>query len=163
MRIRLADHRDLETLVQVRLDFIREIFEPQLDSEIADLAFRLRAYYVEHLERDFTAVLAEDGTKLAAAAFFTVTDRPPNPRISNGRLGQITNVLTYPEYRHQGLATALIQKILEEAARRGVSRVELAASADGRPVYEKLGFVEDSGHTHMHLILARTPTRAENA
>lgn len=163
MKLRLADHRDLETLVRVRLDFIREMFEPLLESEAADLALRLRAYYVEHLERDFNAVLAEDGNRVAAAAFFTVSDRPPNPTMPNGRLGEISNVLTYPDYRHQGLATKMVQKILEEAVIRGVSRIDLAASPDGRPVYEKLGFVEHAGHTHMNLLLSPASVRAENA
>lgn len=64
------------------------------------------------------------------------------------------NVLTYPEYRRMGIATKVIERIIEEAKALGVSNIELSATLGGRPLYEKLGFVEKkSKYTEMRLQL----------
>ena len=80
----------------------------------------------------------------------TVTERPANTRVTNGRLATINNVFTYPEYRRNGLAALLFEKILAEAREQNVTDVELVASRDGRPLYEKFGFtpIEDTYMRH---------------
>ena len=47
---------------------------------------------------------------------------------------------TKPEYRGRGIASALIGKLTEEAESRGIQRLWLSASNDGKPVYIKCGF-----------------------
>jgi GNAT superfamily N-acetyltransferase len=39
-----------------------------------------------------------------------------------------------------GLARALMERLVEEARRAGVRRIWLRASAEGRPLYEGMGF-----------------------
>lgn len=55
-------------------------------------------------------------------------------------LAWIGMVLTHPEYRRRGFAKRLMEKALECAAARKIESVKLDATADGRPLYEKLGF-----------------------
>lgn len=154
MNIRLADRRDMGRLINLRLDFFRECFEPQSSEETARLAAGLRAYYERHLGDDFLAVLAETPAgDLAAAAFLTLLERAPSPVMPNGRIGDVGNVLVYPPYRRQGLATRVMKRLIEEARSRGLSRIDLAATPAGRVVYLKLGFVEYAGHTQLQLPL----------
>lgn len=54
---------------------------------------------------------------------------------------QIGTVMTDPDYRRKGLASALIQKIFEDFDAE-VSLYYLAADLDAKPLYEKCGFVE---------------------
>lgn len=49
-------------------------------------------------------------------------------------------VATATAYRRRGLGMALTWKVLEEGRRLGLSTGTLQASAEGQPVYEKLGF-----------------------
>lgn len=56
------------------------------------------------------------------------------------KLAWIGMVLTRPEYRRRGLARRLMEKALECAATRKVESIKLDATADGQPLYEKLGF-----------------------
>lgn len=162
MNIRLVNDGDLETLIQVRLDFFREMFEPQSREEERAMAETIRRYYAEHLGRDFWAVLAEDNGRLAGAAFITLAVWPPNPDMLDGRVGEVCNVLTYPQYRGRGVATEMMRRLIDVAKDQGASRVTLCASEAGKHVYLKLGFVEHAGHTRMHLKLSRRKFEKSN-
>ncbi len=61
-----------------------------------------------------------------------------------GRLGHIANIYTDPAHRRRGLARKLMTTILTWAKVEQLDRITLSASADGRPLYEKLGFVTNS-------------------
>lgn len=52
-------------------------------------------------------------------------------------------VATDPEHRGRGLATRLMAAAIEQARVRGLATSSLQASAQGRPVYERLGFDVD--------------------
>lgn len=52
----------------------------------------------------------------------------------------VLNVYTEPGWRRRGVAERLMRAVLAWAEARGVSGVVLHASADGRALYERLGF-----------------------
>lgn len=49
-------------------------------------------------------------------------------------------MFTRDDYRKQGIANSLLEKLVEEARCRGIKKIWLGASQLGRPVYEKIGF-----------------------
>ncbi len=64
--------------------------------------------------------------------------------ITYGReLAWIGMVLTLPEYRGRGFATRLMERCLDYCQQRGIDTVRLDATEQGRPVYAKLGFVDE--------------------
>jgi GNAT superfamily N-acetyltransferase len=52
----------------------------------------------------------------------------------------VWNVGTLSEYRHRGVAAALMRHILTDARNLGCSKSMLLASNDGQPLYERLGY-----------------------
>jgi GNAT superfamily N-acetyltransferase len=58
-----------------------------------------------------------------------------------GSVGWIAMVLVDNDYRHRGIGTRLVQHALQFLDDRRVAAARLDATALGRPVYEKLGFV----------------------
>jgi GNAT superfamily N-acetyltransferase len=52
----------------------------------------------------------------------------------------ILNVYVFPEFRRRGIARALMQTTIDWCRKEGFSYVSLHASADGRPLYESMGF-----------------------
>lgn len=60
------------------------------------------------------------------------------------RLAWIGMVLTQPEYRGRGFAGQLMGACVDYCQRLGVECVKLDATDMGRPLYSKLGFVEES-------------------
>ena len=56
----------------------------------------------------------------------------------------INNIAVVPEYRRLGVASALLRRVLDEAARFGIRRTMLEvrqSNAPARQLYEKFGFV----------------------
>jgi predicted GNAT family N-acyltransferase len=56
------------------------------------------------------------------------------------RLAWIGMVLTSPEHRRRGFAKQLMQAALDRASDLKIESIKLDATADGHPLYEKLGF-----------------------
>jgi GNAT superfamily N-acetyltransferase len=92
-------------------------------------AGRLRAWIVEH-----------DGQPVAAGVL-VLQDTPPAPGVLNGKpAGIIQNIWTEPEHRRRGLGGQIVQAMLDWCRERGISRLFLNATEDGRGVYTALGF-----------------------
>lgn len=139
---RMAAITDLEALIQLRMDYLAEDRGRLSEGEKAAVAAQLREYIPRHMGDSFVAWLAETEGRVAAAAFLVISEKPANPSFITGKTGTVMNVLTYPEYRRRGIATELIKRLIDEARERGLSYVELSATEAGKPLYEKLGFVE---------------------
>ncbi|MFO7604120.1 MAG: GNAT family N-acetyltransferase, partial [Gammaproteobacteria bacterium] len=70
------------------------------------------------------------------------------------RDGKIGRMAVLPEWRHQGIGTALLRRLLDRAAERGLSHVWLSAQVEAIPFYQRLGFsvrgpvYDDAGIPH---------------
>jgi GNAT superfamily N-acetyltransferase len=62
-------------------------------------------------------------------------------RLAEGRHAIILNVFTEPEWRRRGIAALLLQHIIDWSRKERLDRLVLHASDDGRPLYQRLGFV----------------------
>ena len=85
---------------------------------------------------------APEGASLAACAVGTVERRLGGPDDPSGLVGYVFNVSTDPAYRRRGHSRACVSALLVWFRDRGVRRVDLRASASGRPLYRALGFRE---------------------
>ena len=70
----------------------------------------------------------------------------PRPRADTDELelgpeAIILSVYVEPSWRRRGVAEALMRTLLDALSARGIRRVVLHASKDGRRLYERLGFV----------------------
>lgn len=147
--IRPAAAEDQAILVDFRLAMLAEIahmrgHQPGRDAPpVADPAVMREAnerWVCEHFGRDFVAWLADlDGRPVATAGLMWFA-HPPGPADPVGLEAYVLNVYTRPEARRMGLARALMERLVEEARSAGVRRIWLRTSADGRPLYEGMGF-----------------------
>lgn len=67
-------------------------------------------------------------------------DWPPHMIGPGARRGNILNVYTEHAYRRQGIARRLMEIALDWCRANGIRAVILHASAEGRTLYESLGF-----------------------
>jgi GNAT superfamily N-acetyltransferase len=65
---------------------------------------------------------------------------PGGEVIWRGPEAYVLNVYVERAWRRRGVASLLMQHVLADARDRGIATVSLHASADGRPLYERLGF-----------------------
>lgn len=137
MVYRKATLEDTGKLVEIRKkQLIDEGIEPNIniDEELTD-------FFKEKLADDsLIEWIVEDNGEIIATAAIAFYQFPPTYTNKTGWKGYITNMYTRNDYRKQGIATLLLDKLVEEAKIRNVNKLWLGASELGRPVYEKFGF-----------------------
>jgi ribosomal protein S18 acetylase RimI-like enzyme len=87
-------------------------------------------------------VVADVETGLASCGIGVIDQRLPSPYTRNNRCGYIFGVVTEQAHRGRGYAHAILEDLLRWFTVRDVSRVDLHASAEGAPLYRKLGFAD---------------------
>ena len=148
--IRPATLADVPTLARHRAEMFRDIHgmpEDQFDA-MADASRRFFESAIPSGE--YLAWLAEPassaGEIVAGAglqlrrALPTIRHRADTTEVATGPQGIIVNVFTERAWRRRGLAKLLMEQVIACARAAGVSHLVLHASAEGRPLYETLGF-----------------------
>lgn len=154
MQLRLAKTNDLQALISLRLAYLRTDYAALSPEQEQQIAAQLREYFPAHLGRDCFVYLAEEQGGTAACAFLLVSEKPANPSFPTGKIGTLMNVYTLPGHRRRGYASALVERIIADARQMELSYLELKATEDGLPLYQKLGFLEEaSDYTAMRLVL----------
>jgi len=147
--VRQADATDIPLLVHHRAAMFRDM--GQLASHQEETLERATASYLrDALPRgEYLAWVAEDrGTPPATIGGAGVQLRPILPRPRTGtddlELGPeaiVLNVYVEPAWRRRGVAETLMRVVLDALAARGIRRIVLHASDEGRRLYERIGFV----------------------
>ena len=147
--IRPATAADQATLVEFRLAMFDDMYRrdsaepgstPAPRADAPGLREANERWMGEHFGRDFVAWVAELDGRAVAGAGLVWFAHPPGPANPGGIEAYILNVYTRPEARRMGLARALMDRLVQQARAAGVRRIWLRASADGRPLYEAMGF-----------------------
>ena len=148
MIVRKATVEDAALLSEVRkLQLIDEGIAPDCDID-AELDTFFKKWLVS---KDFLQLIAEENGKLLSTAAIVYYDLPPSFTNKIGVRGYVTNVYTAPEHRRKGLSKMLLEKLLENARSRGIKKIWLGASKLGRPLYEKLGFIQQESYMELTL------------
>ena len=139
--IRLATVEDIPTILAHR----RAMFHDMGHTDPAALdamEVYFRPWVRQKMEQGefFTWLAEDDQGRVAAGAGLWVQEWPPTPQMVLGRRGYVLNVYTHPDYRRRGLARRLMLLIEAWCRERRIPILTLHASADGRPLYDALGF-----------------------
>lgn len=135
-----------EQALAVRLEMLLEVGELPEGYAFDEAFVRRTADYLEAGEQ--TTLLAMDGEKAVGCATICYMTWIPTLSHPTGRRAHLMNVYTAPDYRRQGWARKLVEMLINEAKRQGVTEISLDATEAGRPLYESLGFrLNDEGMT----------------
>lgn len=146
MKLRKAEAADIMQLVEIRMDYIHaDIGEIDHKPE-EKIRMQLPDYFWHNLGKSVFCYISEEDGKIIASAFLSVTERPAFPTVPTGLFGTLLNVYTAPEYRHRGIASALVQMAITDGKAKNLSYIELSATEDGKPLYEKIGFKKAESH-----------------
>jgi GNAT superfamily N-acetyltransferase len=145
-RLRPATLEDVDALVRHRIGMFTDMGVP-LDVEALDQAFRAwlaemmpAGVYRAWLAEAVSATAAPTSASTVAGGGITILPWPPGPRYMGSRLAFVYNVYTEPAHRRRGLARSIMDAIHAWCLEAGITSVALNASADGRPLYEALGY-----------------------
>jgi len=151
-QVRLATLADLEVISHHRACMFTDMLE--LPAELFD-GFLAQSKETLHqmFERDqyigWLASLQDEPAKIVAGAGVQLRELQPHPQpdangkvdIVSGRQAIIQNVYTEPAWRRRGLGSLLMMEIISWSRETGIDSLVLHASDEGRPLYEKLGFI----------------------
>lgn len=138
---RRADIKDIDDLVRLRLQFMKEA--QHIDNSDKDDAMTesLSKFFNASMPDDgFIAWVAEEDGDMIGTSGLCFFLAAPSYKNMSGRIAYIQNMFTLPEHRGRGIAEVLFDKILTEAKELGYKKISLHATEMGRPIYEKFGF-----------------------
>jgi len=148
-RIRPAEASDIPDLARHRAAMFRDM--GQLAAHLNDSLERATASFLEvaMARGEYLAWVAENGAaapSIVGGAGVQLRPILPRPRpgtedLELGPEAIVLNVYVEAAWRRRGVGEALLRAVLDALAVRGIRRVVLHASPDGRRLYERLGFV----------------------
>ena len=103
---------------------------------------QLRDYFGRKLGTELVAFVAKEENRIVSVAYLHIIEMPANSVLLNGFYGTVLSVYTEEGYRSRGLCTKLMQNLIAYGKEHGLGRIDLSATNDGYPIYEKLGFKE---------------------
>jgi ribosomal protein S18 acetylase RimI-like enzyme len=114
------------------------------------------AFFERHLDTPEVVAMvvdAPDGAGLAASGVIELNREIPSPRSPRGTNAYISTISTDPRWRRRGMAAAIMDALITVARDAGTDNIDLHATADGRPLYERLGFAQRPGNPALRLRL----------
>lgn len=138
-----ASAEAIDLLTETRIKVLKAANQLPDHTDMEEVEKQSRRYYQRALgDGSHTAYLVFDGDRVVGTggvSFFQVMPTYHNP---TGRKAYIMNMYTDPEYRRKGIGYRTLDLLVAEAKNRGITAVSLEATAMGRPLYEKYGFVK---------------------
>ena len=147
MMVREALAADIPALVRLRMALFGELGELD-DPQASDALWQATQSYFSAAQADGSARswLVEVDGEAVACGTLALFVRPPYPGNLAGREAYLLNMYTLPAYRKQGMASALLDAMVVHACAERLGKVWLHASDEGRPLYERIGFVANPAY-----------------
>ncbi len=136
--VSLVEVKEIPSLMNWRAEVIEHVFGQKADEA---LLLANRRFYERHIaDGSHYAILAEyDGEQCGCGAV-CFSEELPSPDNPSGRCAYLMNIYVREAYRRHGLAHKIVSHLIQESLRRQCGKIYLETTADGRPVYESLGF-----------------------
>ena len=136
--ITLKPIKELGELLSWRKEVIENVFG-ESPSEV--LMKANEDFYRRHItDGTHLAFVALDGTEEAGCGGICLTEELPSPDNHSGKCGYLMNIYVREKFRQHGIGHQIVKKLIEEAQNRNCNKIYLETTAEGRPVYESLGF-----------------------
>lgn len=144
--IRIANELDAGVIASLRVRLLDEASGPLPDNIKAALLTANESVLSEGLQNGtLISVLAFDGDTEVPIGTGSITlySVLPGIKLPKGKQGYLQNMYVAPEYRRRGVGKHLLSILVEEATKRGHTRITLHATAWGDPLFRSFGFTEE--------------------
>ncbi len=143
LTFRKATIDDIDLLTKTRIEVLRAANQLPEDTNMRDVEKQSRMYYEKALrDGTHTACLVFDRDRWVGAGGISYYQVMPTYRNPSGNKAYIMNMYTHPDYRRRGIASGILDLLVEDARSKQIAFISLEATAMGRPLYEKYGFVQ---------------------
>lgn len=138
-----ATIEDIDILTETRIIVLRAANKLSDEVDMSEVQNQSYDYYRKALQDEshvaYLVFYNDEFVGAGGVSFYQVMPTYHNP---TGRKAYIMNMYTKPEYRRQGVACKTLDLLVAEAREKGITAISLEATAMGRPLYERYGFVQ---------------------
>lgn len=143
IQIRQATIQDMDLLMQWRMEVLREVFAIPSEQSVTEPEEENRRYYQTELPRGgHIACFAYLGEEVVGCGGMCLYHEMPSPDNPNGKCAYLMNIYARPQFRRHGIGDAVVRWLIGQAEERGITKIYLESSEDGRPLYRSIGFRE---------------------
>ena len=141
---------DLETLMQWRMEVLRHVFALPAEADTAELEQENHRYYEQQLSQGgHTACFAKIDGVIVGCGGVCFYDEMPSPDNPDGRCAYLMNIYCREAYRKRGVGRAVVRWLTGYALGKGIRKIYLETTDEGRKLYESTGFREMKDMMHI--------------
>ncbi len=134
---------EVELLTKYRMAYLTELQGEQSSEYQKKLSEELTIYFKEALaEKRFFAYMAVLEDEVLSFGAMVIKKIPGDFNQSLYLEGDILNMYTIPQARKSGISALILDRLIIEAKKRGISKISLHTTKDGEKLYRKFGFSE---------------------
>ena len=132
---------DIQTLVENRILFALELSGGQNEEAIQSLRKQMTNYFSKATaDNTCISLIAKYDEIVAGFGSVHLREMPGNFKNPSGKWGYIMNMYTVPEFRRKGICKSILNLLVEEGRKIGITAFELHATQEGEFVYLQNGF-----------------------
>ncbi|MFF2753103.1 GNAT family N-acetyltransferase [Psychrobacillus sp. NPDC058041] len=144
MIIRLADSKDINQLIQMRLDFTLESNQNIVFSESDFISFKLECE--NFLEKALNSEnwfiwIAEENSNILSHIYIELIQKVPRPGRKTHPFAFMTNVYTVKDFRNKGIGSKLITTINKWVESEKYEFIIVWSSDDSIEYYKRNGYM----------------------
>lgn len=143
--LREATEHDISQLGIYHRKMFEEIWTNESKCLDPSICRGIEEAYVQKLKQELLngtckAWVIENENNIVASGAISIVSFVPSPHDLSSKVAYLHSIYTEKEYRNNGFANLIINKIMQYCKDYEIKRMILNASEAGIPIYEKLGF-----------------------
>ncbi len=144
---------DISTLVENRVLFGLELSGEQKEETIRLVKNHMAVYFLKAItENTCISFIAKCDALVAGIGSMHIREMPGHFKNPTGRWGYIMNMYTIPVFRRKGICKNILELLLNEGEKLGITAFELHATKEGEFVYSQNGFEVHGDRTYRKFI-----------
>ena len=139
--VRRASLKDINDIIDHRMKFLYELGKSTVEEGSESMRNATRGYFIKKIQTgEFNVFVAETAGKVVSMTCIQFIEHPPVYENIGGIEGHVMDVYTEREWRGKGIATTLLENVIEYAKEKDAKRIILNMIGSDKRIYEKLGF-----------------------
>jgi GNAT superfamily N-acetyltransferase len=141
LEFRVATDEDIPVLIDLRIDFLVELYGKEAQPDIDALKTQLFQYFSQAItNKTYYTIICASESEIVGVGALLVRTQPGHILFLRGRTGYIMNMYTKPPFRRRGIGQDLLGRLIDLARTLGMDKLELHASKFGEKLYRKNHF-----------------------
>ncbi len=143
-----ASIADVSKLVDNRILFALELAGNQNEEAIQALRKQMTNYFSKATaDNSCISIVAKCDGIVAGIGSVHLREMPGNFKNPSGKWGYIMNMYTVPKFRRRGICKRILNLLVDEGKKIGITAFELHATNAGESVYIQEGFIHHNEPT----------------